>query len=268
MDNRPIGVLDSGLGGLTAVRELNRLLPRERILFFGDTANIPYGMKERDTIIRLAKNDIRFLLKRNVKLVIAACGTVSSNFPEEEIEELPVPFFGIIRPSAEAAVRATKNHRIGILGTSATVKSGAFAKEVLKADPSLHIIQQDCPLFVELVENGRTSSDDRYVHEITQQYLNPLILDQCDTIILGCTHFPLLKDAISRCLAPETVLIDSGKEIARSVYRYLTENEQLNGSGYYGVSYFVSGDADHFSRLAGNFLGQDLSGKVEKISIQ
>ena len=264
MDNRPIGIFDSGLGGLTAVRELNRLLPHERILFFGDTANIPYGMKDRDTIIRLAKNDIRFLLQRNVKLVIAACGTVSSNLPEEDRSVLPVPFFGIIRPAAEAAVRSTANHRIGILGTSATVKSGTFAEEVLKTDPSAHVVQQECPLFVELVESGRTSPEDPYVCEITRKYLEKLIDEQCDTVILGCTHFPLLKDAIVRCLSPDTVLIDSGKEIARSVYGYLTENDRLNSSGHYGVSYFVSGDPEHFCELAAPFLGQDVSGKVTK----
>ena len=264
MDNRPIGIFDSGLGGLTAVRELNRLLPRERILFFGDTANIPYGMKDRETIIRLAKNDVRFLLKRNVKLVIAACGTVSSNLPEADRTGLPVPFFGIIRPAAEAAAGATMNHRIGILGTSATVKSGAFADEVLKTDPSAYVIQQECPLFVELVESGRTSPDDPCVCDVTQKYLEPLIAEHCDTVILGCTHFPLLKEVIVRYLEPGTVLIDSGKEIARSVYGFLSDNDQLNGSGDYGVTYHVSGDPEHFSRLAATFLGQDLSGKVNK----
>ncbi|MFR1434155.1 MAG: glutamate racemase [Acutalibacteraceae bacterium] len=188
MDNRPIGIFDSGLGGLTAVRQLLRLLPGEDIVYFGDTGRVPYGNRSRETIARYARQDCRFLLENDVKLLIAACGTVSSA-AADILEEMPVPAFGVVEPAAKAAVEATHSGRIGVIGTSATVRSGAFQRCITDLRQDVQVIMQACPLFVPLVENGWIDREDPVARGMAERYLQPLREQRIDTLILGCTHF-------------------------------------------------------------------------------
>ena len=210
MDTRPIGVFDSGLGGLTAVRQLRRVLPGEDIVYFGDTGRVPYGSRGRDIIVQYARQDIRFLLQQDVKFIIAACGTVSSTYPPEEAARLPVPFTGVVGATARAAVDATRNRKIGIIGTAATVRSGSYAAIIRDMMPDVQIFARACPLFVPLVENGYVNGD-KVTQLMIEEYLTPVRDSGIDTLILGCTHYPLLKKMIGDFVGDSVTLIDPGK---------------------------------------------------------
>ena len=195
MDTRPIGVFDSGLGGLTAVRQLRRVLPGEDIVYFGDTGRVPYGSRGRDIIVQYARQDIRFLLQQDVKFIIAACGTVSSTYPPEEAARLPVPFTGVVGATARAAVDATRNRKIGIIGTAATVRSGSYAAIIRDMMPDVQIFARACPMFVPLVENGYFNDGNPVTKLIIAEYLQELKDAGVDTLILGCTPLsPVEKD--------------------------------------------------------------------------
>lgn len=192
MDNRPIGVFDSGLGGLTAMRELIRTLPNESILYFGDTGRVPYGSRGREIIRKYAKQDMNFLIRHDVKAVLAACGTVSS-VARDIGDALPVPYFDVLRPTARAAVEQTKNGKIGIIGTAATIASGSYRKEIERLAPKTEVFEQACPLFVPLVENAFVSPDDPIPRLTAERYLTPIREAGVDTLILGCTHYPIIS---------------------------------------------------------------------------
>ncbi len=262
MDNRPIGIFDSGLGGLTALSAMQQILPNEDIIFFGDTANIPYGTKDYETINYLAEADIKFLLAKNVKLIIAACGTVSSNLSSKTLNSILVPFFTIIEPAVNAAIMANRNGKIGVLGTSATIRSNAFINAIHEKAPTTTVVQQECPLFVRLVEAGLTSPNVILTRMITEDYLSNIRDTGCDVIILGCTHFPHLCDVIRDVVGPDPVLIDTGREAASVAASYLIQHDLLSISDKGRTSFFVSGDTYHFSVLASKFLNTDLSGIV------
>lgn len=267
MDNRPIGVFDSGLGGLTVVRQLMREMPGEDILYFGDTGRVPYGTRSQETIERYARQDCRFLIGKDVKMIIAACGTVSSSAPHI-LGELPVPAIGVVEPAANAAVKATRNGRIGIIGTAATVRSGAFHKLMGKLDPSLHLFSQACPLFVPLVENGWIDRRDEVTRLTAQRYLQPLKELGIDTLILGCTHFPLLAPIIGDILGDGVTLIDAGQQAAIICAEKLHEADALNLTKRMGLRrFFVSDCPDDFSRVAAMFLGTEVDGEVETVNI-
>ena len=185
MDNRPIGIFDSGLGGLTAVKEILSILPQEDIVYFGDTGRVPYGTRSKETIMKYAKQDMAFLQSKNVKMIIAACGTVSS-VAGHIGEALSLPFTGVLKPTALAACLATHKKRIGIIGTTATIKSGSYQKAILEINPDIQVFAQDCPLFVPLVENGFTSPDSDIVLSVIKHYLQPFMDADIDTLILGC----------------------------------------------------------------------------------
>ena len=210
MDTRPIGVFDSGLGGLTAVRQLRRLLPGEDIVYFGDTGRVPYGSRGHDVIVRYAQQDIRFLLSQNVKFIMAACGTVSSTYPSAEAAQLPVPYTGVIGAAARAAAAATKNKRIGVIGTAATIRSDSYATQLKDLVPGVQIFARACPLFVPLVENGYVNGD-KVTQLMIEEYLTPVRDSGIDTLILGCTHYPLLKKMIGDFVGDSVTLIDPGK---------------------------------------------------------
>ena len=216
MDNRPIGVFDSGLGGLSVVRELVSLLPREHIVYFGDTGRVPYGTRSRETIEKYAAQDGQFLLSKDVKMVIAACGTVSS-VAASVLDRLPVPSIGVVEAPAAAAVAATKNGRIGIIGTAATVRSGAFAKAIAAKSDTAQVFAVACPLFVPLVENGWIEPDNEVTLATARRYLEPLKAQGVDTLILGCTHFPLLAPIIAQVMGDGVTLIDTGRADASSI---------------------------------------------------
>lgn len=268
MSDAPIGIFDSGLGGLTAVKEMINVLPQENIIYFGDTGRVPYGNRSRETITKYAKQDAAFLLSKGVKMVIAACGTVSSVATDLK-DSLSVPYTGVVIPTATAAVKATRNGKIGVIGTSATISSGSYKKEILRQNSRITVYQQDCPLFVPLVENGFISPDDKIVQLIVEHYLSELRDVDVDTVILGCTHYPIIAPAISRFLGRNVQLIDSGRETALYATHLLQENNMLNTSGKLGTSsYYVSDTVDDFSRLAGIFLGRSVNDSVTHIDIE
>ncbi len=266
MDNRPIGVFDSGLGGLTAVRELKKVLPHENIVYFGDTGRVPYGGRSPGTILQYAKEDIAFLLSKNVKCVMAACGTVSSILPPSVTDALPVPFIGVVEAAANAAVSATKNQKIGVIGTAATIRSKSYEQHIKAQLPACHIFARACPMFVPLVENGYLGKGNPITTAIAEEYLAALRQAGVDTLILGCTHYPLIADIIGEVMGSDVTLIDPGKETADAARRILTQNNLL-GQNSGSADYFVSDSVDSFRGIANRFLGEYAGGEVTQIDI-
>lgn len=267
MSDNAIGIFDSGLGGLTAVKELVKVLPNENIVYFGDTARVPYGNRSKRTIIRYAEQDAAFLLSKGVKMIIAACGTVSS-VATGLCDTLPVPFTGVVNPTATAAVHATKNGKIGVIGTSATVNSGSYKQAILRQNKTLKVYQQDCPLFVSLVENGFISEEDPIVQLVVERYLENLKNQGIDTLILGCTHFPIIAKAIANYLGDNVTLIDSGRETALYAAEILKHQKLLNQNTSLGeCTYYVSDTVDDFKRTAQIFLGQSVLDDVYHITL-
>lgn len=254
-DNRAIGIFDSGLGGLTVVKELCRVLPNEDIIYFGDTGRVPYGTRSRETIRKYALQDENFLISKNVKLIVAACGTVSS-VASDTSELIPVPFFEVVSHSAKAAVNATKNGNIGVIGTAATIKSGQHKKIIKELNSNIIVTAESCSLFVPLVEEGWYKSDDIVVLETVKRYLEPIMKAGCDTLILGCTHYPVLEDTISKVLDNKVTLINAGYPTSVCVKNYLSENNMLNNKTSIGDKrFFVTDKADSFRKQASILLG-------------
>ncbi len=254
-DNRPIGVFDSGLGGLTVVKEIIAALPKEDIIYFGDTDRVPYGTKSRDTIRKFARQDEAFLLSKDVKLIVAACGTVSS-VASDIGEQLPVPYVEVVSHAAKAAVSATKNGKIGVIGTNATVMSGEHKRQILELMPDATVITQSCTLFVPLVEAGWVDENDIVVLETVKRYIAPMMEAGVDTLILGCTHYPLLSRAIKKVMGENVVLINAGVSTAGAVKAILTERDMLNQSDNTpSYEYFVSDLTPSFHSTAALLLG-------------
>lgn len=266
-DKRAIGVFDSGLGGLTVVKELRSLLPDEDIVYFGDTGRVPYGTKSRDTIRKYAAEDEKFLLSKNVKLIIAACGTVSS-VASDIGANLPVPYFEVVSHSAVSAVNETKNKRIGVIGTAATIKSGMHKKLIFELLPDAEVTACSCSMFVPLVEEGWFSAEDAVVLGTVERYLKPIIDADVDTLILGCTHYPILSKAIDKVLDNKVKLINMGTSVASSVAKYLKENDMLNDENDGECSFYVSDKPDSFRNTASILLGNEIDEqKVEQVDL-
>ncbi len=256
MFKHPIGIFDSGLGGLTVMKEIIKLLPNEDIVYFGDTGRVPYGTRSRDTIKKYAAEDAKFLLSHNVKAIVAACGTVSA-VAADTADILPVPFFEMITPAATAAVKATRSGKIGIIGTPATVKSGEHKKRILELLPSAEIYAAACPLFVPLVEEGLTSKDSIIVLETVKRYLLPLKEKGIDTLILGCTHYPLLSGVIAEVMGSSVTLINPGEELSQNLKSYLEKKRLLNSNGG-KHSYFVSDMTGSFESTTEKLMGEKI----------
>ena len=268
MKEKAIGVFDSGLGGLTAVREILKIMPGEDIIYFGDTGRVPYGSKSREAINRYARQDARFLKQMGVKMIVAACGTVSSVAPDLS-GELGLPYTGVVNPTCYTAIRATKNGRIGVIGTAATIASHSYKKRIQEKHPEFEVIEQHCQLFVSFVENGLVSPEDEIVRLMVQRYLAPLKENRVDTVILGCTHFPLLADAIQREMGDGVTLIDSGKETAIYTKKILQEQGLLRETQSAGTAkYFVSDTPADFEKYAALFLRKGLQSNAEHINIE
>lgn len=264
MDKRAIGVFDSGLGGLTAVKEIMEILPNESLIYFGDTGRVPYGSRSGETIIKYSRQDIKFLQSFDVKMIVVACGTVSSVALPTVRKECGVPIIGVVEAAAEAAVKATKNNKIGIIGTPGTIASGAYEKWILSRKPDIKTYSRACPLFVPLVENGHF--DTPVARLVIEEYLAEIREKGVDTLILGCTHYPLLEKAIGEFMGDVT-LINSGAEVAKMLVK--SYPELLNeGEGKEEYHYFVSDDTDNFEHLASLFLQRDINGQVAKIDIE
>ena len=267
MDNRSIGVFDSGLGGLTAVKQIMCELPKESIVYFGDTGRVPYGSRSEETIIKYSQNDVGFLLSKDVKVIVVACGTVSSVALPYIKKTVNVPIIGVVSAASDAAIAATKNGKIGIIGTSGTIKSGAYERYIESKNAGIKTCSKACPLFVPLVENGHF--DTMVAELVTEEYLAGIKESGVDTLILGCTHYPLLKNTIARFMGSGVTLIDAGAEVARELKRLLIEKDLCADSAKEDrYSYYVSDNVDGFETLGGTFLEQTILGKVEKINIE
>ena len=271
-NRRPIGVFDSGLGGLSAVREIRALLPQEDLVYFGDTGRVPYGTRSRTTIRRYAAQDIRFLLSHaDCKAVVVACGTVSANALDDLRADNGIPIIGVIDPAVDAAARATKNGKIGVIATPSTIASGAYERALLEKDPSFSVTGQACALFVPLVENGFVDADDPIPYLTAERYLAPIRESGADTLILGCTHYPLLSAVISRVL-PEVTLIDTGREAANSLSALLDDRAMHTPSDTPGTSrFYVSDEPQNFACAASRFLRlspDEGLPTVEKVNIE
>lgn len=261
--NNPIGIFDSGIGGLTVVKQLTRLLPNERLIYFGDTARVPYGTKSKRLVQQYAIEDVHFLLQYDVKMIVVACNSASASALEILQEKFDVPVLGVVTPGASAAVELTRNNKIGIIGTSATINSNAYTRQIKRLSPNNEVFGQPCPLLVPLVEEGWLND---YVTVLTiKKYLNDLLKAQVDTLILGCTHYPVLENTIQEIVGPDVRLIDSGKETAKAVKDLLIEKQMLNSAGKTAEDrFFVSDIPAKFEEIGSRFLGKTLT-NVERV---
>ncbi len=267
MNPRPIGVFDSGMGGLTAVRRLRRLMPSENIIYFGDTARVPYGNRSRETLLQYARQDLRFLESFDLKAVLVACGTISANCLEDLRPDSGIPVIGVVEPAVKRAAAETKTGKIGMVATRASVSSGAYERALARTAPGLEMRSLACPLFVPLVEEGRFRPGDVVIETIAREYLAPLREPAVDTLILGCTHYPLLRDVIGGVMGPSVRLIDVGGEAAVACRNLLAEGDALANRETGSIRCYTSDHAANFERLASLFLGEDLRGKVEHVDI-
>lgn len=268
MKEKAIGIFDSGLGGLTAVREILEIMPNEDIVYFGDTGRVPYGSKSREAISKYARQDARFLKKMGVKIIVAACGTVSSVAPDLS-DELGLPYTGVVYPTCFTAMNTTKNGKIGVIGTAATINSHSYKRRICEKRPDFEVYEEHCQLFVSFVENGLVDPDDELVRLMVHRYMAPLKESGVDTIILGCTHFPLLSEAIRREMGDGVTLIDSGKETAIYTKKILAERGLLRDDGKPGTAqYYVSDTPADFEKFAGLFLKNKPHHNIEHINIE
>jgi len=267
-DSRPIGIFDSGMGGLTVVKEVIRSLPEEKIIYFGDTARVPYGPKSKETVIRFSIENILFLLRQKVKLIIIACNTSSSVAISVVEKNFKVPIIGVINPGAREAIKVTKNNKIGIIGTRTTIKSRAYEKKIKEQEPRAEVFSVACPLFVPLAEEGWL--DAPVTKEVAKIYLAPLKKQKIDTIVLGCTHYPLLKPVIKQALGKGITLVDSAKEVTREAKSILEKHGTLASrrkNRKNNLRFFVSDEPKNFAKLGRRFLGIALKnvGKVPSV---
>ena len=257
MCDRPIGVFDSGIGGLTVAQEITRLLPNEQIVYFGDTARVPYGTKSRESVIRFSKDNMNVLLKYGVKVVVIACNTSTSWALGVIRKEYAVPVIGVIEPGSRRAVEVTQSGRIGVIATQSTVASGKYAGTIQRMLPRARVVSRPCPLFVPLVEEGWI--DGKVTESVAEDYLAPVRRERVDTLILGCTHYPLLKPVIQKVMGKGVTLVDSATETAREV-KALLESKGLSRKSTRPPrhEFLVSDEPEHFRILAKRFLGHDL----------
>jgi glutamate racemase len=261
----PIGVFDSGVGGLTVVRALMERLPFENIIYFGDTARVPYGVKSVETITRYASEITDFLLKQQVKLLIIACNTIASVAYEAVAGRSPVPVLEVIDAGARHAVRMTRNRRIGVIGTPATINSNAYARTIYRHDSSLRVFSQACALFVPLVEEGWL--DHPVTRMTAQEYLKPVLAEHIDTLVLGCTHYPLLKALLQEVAGPEIYLVDSAEAMSHNTAELLTEKGLANPLRTPPRYRFCVTDVpNRFQTIAERFLGRSL-GTVDVVKL-
>ena len=241
MDTRPIGVFDSGVGGLTVVKQIMKVMPHENIVYFGDTARVPYGTKSKEAVTKYSKQNVRFLLSKGVKAIIVACNTASSNSMDALRDTFDVPIFGVVVPGVEEALRSTKNKKIGVIGTPGTVRSGAYEKMNCEKDSEMQVFTKACPLYVPLAEEGWT--DNEVSRQAAKRYLDELVETGIDSLVLGCTHYPLLKRCIGTTVGDAIKLVDPAKATALRVMNFLGERNQLNQEEAEGKKQFYLSDS-------------------------
>ncbi len=257
--SRPIGVFDSGVGGLTVVKELNKLLPNEKIVYFGDTGRVPYGNKSKETIIHYSLQVAYFLMKKKIKMLVIACNTASSVSLPTLKRHFHIPIIGVIEPGARTAIETTKTGKVGVIGTIGTVRSNSYKKALKRIKADVNVLQDPCPLFVHLAEDGWNKN--KIAQMVSDEYLKKLNGKGIDTLILGCTHYPLLKDVIQKSVGKKVQLIDSGKETAKEVSRILSKKGLLNSHRMTekNHSVFYVSDLPHkFKEVSQRFLSKEL----------
>jgi len=285
--SKPIGIFDSGVGGLTVYRAVRHRLPNEKIIYLGDTARVPYGTKSLATVQRYALENSEFLITKEIKILIVACNTASALAVDLLRQKINVPVFGVIEPGAKRAVEATKNGRIGVIATEATIESGAYSRAIHRFDNKLQVISRACPLFVPLAEEGEIDSD--ITRAVAAKYLGPLKRESIDTLVLGCTHYPILKPIISEVMGDDVKLIDSAEAVAAEVAGALSElglaRAGNSGWGREGSpsrdewfntrfedapptsAFFVTDSARRFCKVAERFLGEKVDNHIEEVEI-
>lgn len=265
MDNRPIGIFDSGVGGLTVVKDVMKQLPNESIVYFGDTARVPYGSKSKATVTKFSAQIIRFLLKQDVKAIIIACNTVNSNCIEELKKMFPeITITGVVEPGVTMALRMTKNNRIGVIGTEATIGSGRYPELLQAANPDIQVFGKACPMFVPLVEDGWTGHS--VAEQVASVYLEPILKEHVDAIVLGCTHYPILASTIQKVVGPDVELINPANEAAYQMGEYL-EARNMCSESTPNYRFYVSDHAERVKRFAKMFLDYPVQ-EVETIDIE
>lgn len=260
---RPIGVFDSGVGGLTVVKELNKLLPNEKIIYFGDTGRVPYGNKSKETIIHYSLQVAYFLMKKKIKMLVVACNTASSVSIPTLRRHFHIPILGVIEPGAKSAIDSTRTNHVGVIGTLGTVRSGSYKKALTKIKRGVKVYQSACPLFVQLAEEGWNNN--KIARLISDEYLKAFKGKNIDTLILGCTHYPILKKVIQDSAGRKVGLIDSGRETAKEVKRILEKKKLLNRHRSPEHTLFYVSDFPHkFKEVSQRFLSKQLK-KVHKV---
>lgn len=266
MVKQPIGIFDSGLGGLTVLRALRKALPHENFIYFGDTAHVPYGAKSKQTVTHLSLEIARFLQTQHAKLIVIACNTASAQALPALKKNLSVPVLGVIEPGARKALQTTQNGRIAVLGTEGTVRSKAYEKTLYKLQKSLRVFAHACPLFVPLVEEGFTRT--RAARLIAADYVKPVLKSKADTVILGCTHYPLLTRTLTDVLGKNVHLVDPADTLAEEVKTLLTHTGQLAAAGKGTIQMYASDDPTRFKRMAKRILGENISAvHLKKIAL-
>jgi len=265
MKDASIGVFDSGIGGLTVVKRIKELLPNENIIYFGDTARVPYGSKSNETVIEYALQDAEFLSRKNVKLIVAACNTASSVAIPALQQKFDIPIIGMIEPGAKYALRHTKNKLVGVIGTYATINNQAYSRSLKKLSEDVRVFEKACPLFVPLSEEGLVSHPATKL--IAKDYLLPIKREAVDSLILGCTHYPLLSEIIQAVMGDSVKLIDSGVAASKEVEEYLNGRGIRNDSNIIGsIEFYVSDIRTKFKEVASRFLGKEID-EIHRVEV-
>ena len=266
--NAPIGVFDSGIGGLTVAREIMRNLPSEKIVYFGDTARLPYGSKSKDTIIRYSRQIVRFLQSRKVKAIVVACNTASALALDTLEKEIDIPIIGVVKPGARVAAQATVSKRVGVIATEATIRSGLYTELIQEIDPEISVIGKPCPLFVPLVEEGWRK--DPITEMIARRYLEVLQEQDIDTLILGCTHYPLLRKLIGDIMGDKVRLVNPAYETSMVLKKLLADQHMENQGGTkeeFPYRFYVSDAAEKFKEFANSILPYDVK-RTKQINLE
>jgi len=262
---KAIGIFDSGIGGLTVLKEIVAKLPDENIIYLGDTARVPYGIRSAETVTRYSFENTQFLLTQEIKMLVVACNTATAVSLEAVKKEFPLPVIGVLEPGARAAVAATKTRKVGVIGTEATIGSGAYEKAINRLAPGVEVHSLACPLFVSLAEEGWTDND--VAELVAEKYLAPLRGRGIDTLVLGCTHYPLLKQVIGKAVGPEITLIDSATETAKEVSVVLEKLRwRGNGKGEGLRKFYVTDSPARFEKIGKRFLGDSLL-RAEQVKV-
>lgn len=265
MKDKPVGVFDSGIGGLTVVKEILEVLPKESLIYLGDTARVPYGTRSKEVITNFALEMVRFLLSKKVKCLVVACNTISASCLKEIEAISPVPVLNVVTPTVKEAVKISKT-KVGIIGTKATINAGSYEREIKNIRPEMEVFVQSCPLFVPLAEEGLLTHPATIL--IAEEYLKELSKSEIDTLILGCTHYPLLSEVIQVVIGEKVKLLSSGKATALELKKILEEQNLTNGKTLVKHEFYVTDDPQKVAVVAERFMGKILPGKLEKVSLE